>query len=364
MRTLVAAWTAACLLLAGGEIAPVSACSNFCLDTPDGPVFGCTLDLFTGDGLVFVNPRGVAKESPARGIDGEAATWISEFGSVTFNLAGRESAFGGMNEAGLVVSTMELLEGAFPEPDERPPFWIGVWAQYILDTCDEIDEVVERARTTRIQDSAPPTHYLIADADGNCVAIEWLDGELVTYRGDTLPVKAMTNISYGRALDALERGGFRWWQWREFNPGRSAQRFAGAHERNQAYDASRDPDAVSYAFGTLIDVVGMPNTKWSIVYNIAEREIWFGTRASQAGKHLSLHAFDFSCEAPPLMLDVNVQLEGNVEHAFGPYDHDINLAAFRGLCAGYNIDVSEELAIELVEHFESFECAEGERPVP
>jgi len=116
-----------CLLLICLPIGPARACTCFCLDTPAGPVFGSNLDLFIpGDGLVFVNRRGIAKESfPSQmGTTGKTAKWVSKYGSVTFNLAGREWAFGGMNEAGLVLGTMELLKSEFPERDERPALLI------------------------------------------------------------------------------------------------------------------------------------------------------------------------------------------------------------------------------------------------
>jgi penicillin V acylase-like amidase (Ntn superfamily) len=49
---------------------------------------------------------------------GAIARWVCRYGSVTFNLAGREFAFRGMNEAGLVIGSMEIRAGEFPEPDE------------------------------------------------------------------------------------------------------------------------------------------------------------------------------------------------------------------------------------------------------
>ncbi|MBW2618151.1 MAG: hypothetical protein JRC92_04690 [Deltaproteobacteria bacterium] len=122
----------------------------------------------------------------------------------------------------------------------------------------------------RVQDETTPSHYLVADADGNCAAIEYLDGRFVCHTGESLPVKAMSNMRYDRALAAFERGGPRWW-WS--NPGQSAERFAAAHARNESYDASRDTNAVSYAFGTLTHVVAATHTKWNIVYDIAKREV-------------------------------------------------------------------------------------------
>ena len=112
-----------------------SACTSFLMNTSEGPIFGSNLDLLIpGDGLVFINQRGVAKTGFQFTPNGEKAEWVSEYGSVTLNIAGREFAWGGMNEAGLVVSSLEVLASAFPEPDERKPLTIGTWAQYILDT--------------------------------------------------------------------------------------------------------------------------------------------------------------------------------------------------------------------------------------
>jgi choloylglycine hydrolase len=331
------------------------ACTTFCLDTPDGPIFGCNLDLFIpGDGLVFINQRGIAKKGFQKSTTGKTAQWTSEYGSVTFNLAGREFAFGGMNEAGLVVGSMELRASELPDRDERPPVTIGTWAQYVLDTCGDVAEAIQVDSKVRIEDSAPPVHFLVADAEGNCAAIEWLDGRLVCHTGDSLPVKAMSNMPYARALAACERGGPRWW-WS--NPGQSAERFAAAAARNDSYAADRDSNAVSYAFATLTEVVAAPHTRWSIVYDIAKREVWFGSVRSPNAKHLSLHTFDLSCGAPLLMLDVNAPLDGNVERFFTPYDHDVNLAVFRTLCDRYGINVSAEGAVELMRLFESFGCA-------
>ena len=40
---------------------------------------------------------------------GTPASWVSKYGSVTFNQYGRELPTGGMNEAGLVVETIERV---------------------------------------------------------------------------------------------------------------------------------------------------------------------------------------------------------------------------------------------------------------
>jgi hypothetical protein len=334
---------------------PASACTSFVMDTPGGPVFGANLDLFIpGDGLIFVNHRGVEKQGLHAGTTGETEHWVSEYGSVTFNVAGREFVWGGMNEAGLVVTSMELRAGEYPKPDERPAVLKGNWGQYVLDTCSSINDVIARVESVRVQDSEPTDHYLVADAAGNALAVEYLDGKLVYHAGGELAVKAMTNMRYDRALYAYEHGGTRWW-WS--NPGQSAERFATCQVRAETFDAARDTSAVDYAFDTLVHYVAAPHTRWNIVFDIADREIHYRSVQSPAGKRIALSAFDFACEAPFLMLDVNAKVEGDVEARFVPYDPAVNLSLFRTFCDRYGIDVTEEDSAGLMEFFDGFGCA-------
>ena len=103
IRKLPFATTLCCLLLICPLAYPSWACASFCLDTPDGPVFGTNLDpLISEDGLVTVNLRGVAKKGIRQSTTGERARWVSKYGSVTFSLAGREYAWSGINEAGVL----------------------------------------------------------------------------------------------------------------------------------------------------------------------------------------------------------------------------------------------------------------------
>ena len=353
MRTLAAA-TLCCLLLVSQPNDAVS-CTSFVMDTPDGPVFGTNCDLFIpGDGLVFANQRGVAKEGWQTSTSGEKLEWISEYGSVTFSLAGREFAWGGMNEDGLVINTLQLASGKLPKPDERPPLSDGGFVQYVLDTCGSVDDALGAIPQVRVEEKqSPPSHYLLADESGDCAAIEYIDGELVIHRDDALRVKAIANMPYARSAEAFERGGTRWW-WS--NPGQSAERVAAAETRSRNFDAARDTSAVNYAFGTLVYYVAAPHTRWNIVFDIAERELWFRSDQSPTYKHIALDSFDFSCDAPLMMLDVNTAIEGDVESHFTPYDRAVNRDVFSTFCARWGIKVSAEDTDELMRFFDEFEC--------
>jgi Linear amide C-N hydrolases, choloylglycine hydrolase family len=351
----------AAFLLAGVlAAAPAPACTSFCLDTPAGPVYATNLDLFEAtDGLVLINRRGIAKTNIRANPDGTTTAWTSKYASVTFNIAGRGLPWSGMNEAGLVLSPMQLMAAEYPKPDDRPPFDIATWTQYALDTCTDVADVIDVARRLRlVDDSGEPNHLMAADAHGSCVALEYLDGKLVCRTGDDLPVKAMSNMRYERALVAYDRGGPRWW-WS--NPGASAQRFATAADRMKAFDAIRDSSATMYALATLTRFVAAPHTKWSIVYDIPNREVVYRTDESPDLKHLALRDFGLSCDAPLRMLPVNAPLAGNVGPDFVPYDAAANLRIFRDACRTFGIDVSEEAAVGLMDLIDGFECASPKR---
>jgi len=362
MRTVSTA-ALCCLLLICLQDIPSRACTSFCLDTRDGTFFATNLDLSFGDGYVFVNQRGIAKEGYLQSATGETAKWTSKYGSVTFNVVGREFAWSGMNEAGLVVSSMELRTSTLPQPDERAPLGIADWVQYVLDNCATVQETIQLDSLVRVQDTAIPNHYLVMDADGQCAAIEYLDGRFVCYTGKELPIRALANATYAAGIAFIEHGVFP-----AVNPGASVERVAAAADKVERFGADPDASPVDYSLRVLTETVVAPKsfwrdlfnepyTRWNVVYDISRREVHFRTVDSPQVKRLLLGSFDLSCEAPLLMLDVNAEFEGNVERFFTPYDHDLNLKIFRDNCDRLGIEVSKEAAVELMEFFESFECA-------
>jgi penicillin V acylase-like amidase (Ntn superfamily) len=191
-------------------ISPPSAgqlCTSLCLDNGDHCVFGTNMDHSEVKvSQVFVNKRNVLKTGWESGTTGERLRWISKYGSVTINMAGYQLVWGGMNEAGLMISTMSLSETLEPKPDERPPLPSALWVQYLLDNYSKIEEVIASETLVRVENARD--HYLICDRTGACAVIELLDGRMVAYRGATLPVKALTNSTYQESLKALGDGDY------------------------------------------------------------------------------------------------------------------------------------------------------------
>jgi penicillin V acylase-like amidase (Ntn superfamily) len=339
---------------------PASACTSFCFDTPDGPVFGANMDLRWGDGLVFVNRRGLAKESYMSNPDGEAARWVSRHGSVTFNLVGVEMPWGGMNEAGLVVSTMQLSVTDCPVEGERFPMSGPTWVQHLLDTCATVEEVIAAQDSIRLRGDM--VHFLVADAQGACVIVEWLGGETIIYAGEDLPVHALANATYRDCLNYLKNGAVP-----AFNPGRSAQRVAAADHWTAQYNPDDELAASDWALGVLTEAVvdpkkwwkswfGEPYTRWSVAYDIARREIRFQTVDHAVVRSFDFANLDFGCDASTLMMDVNAELEGPVENSLRPFDSEWNYEVAREFLDRWGSELNDEQVSELTGFLEGFGC--------
>src|SRR5262245_10282323 len=151
-----------------------SACTTFFITKNGHMVFGRNYDWITATGMVCTNLRGMQKIS-MKAENGTTLSWVSSYGSITFNQYGKEFPTGGMNEKGLVVELMWLDGTKYPKPDDRPAVNVLQWIQYQLDKSATVDEVIATDKMLRITSHDTPLHYLIADAKGNAATIEFLD---------------------------------------------------------------------------------------------------------------------------------------------------------------------------------------------
>lgn len=293
--------------------APADACTTFCLRDDGRILFGKNYDWNVGDGLLVVNQRGLARTA---GVEGDKpASWVSRYGSVTFNQYGRDFPSGGMNEKGLVIELMWLEGVRYPTPDQRPAVDVLQWIQYNLDSHATVAEVLAADQKIRIKGEVP-LHYLVADRKGQVATVEFLDGRLVAHTGKDLPVAALTNSTYQQsetfrqtAKDPQGRG--------------SLERFARAADRVAKFDGEKG-DAVAYAFETLDQVAQGSYTQWSIVYEIDRGRIHFRTQSHRPIRTLSLAGLDFDCGHPVRVLSLDKKVEGDVAGHLVPYTREIN----------------------------------------
>jgi choloylglycine hydrolase len=349
------------LALAGwGAPAPVrrstveGACTSFCLDNGGHAVYGTNYDNEIWEGLLFVNKRGVTKTGWEAGTSGRYARWTAEYGSVTFNLAGVQMAWAGVNEAGLTISTMWLGGTRSPAPDERPPLVSPLWVQYQLDTCATLEEVMANDARVRIADTVD--HYLVCDRSGACAAVEFLEGETVFHTGDAMPVRTLTNHAYLKAVGA--------WQAGRLQDNNSLERFGIAADRVTDFQPGDAPSAVAYAFETLDRASGQATggtpTQWSIVFDTENLRVHFRTSRNPQVRSVDFAKLDFACGTPVEMLDVHAPLAGNISHKLGRYTFGANLQHTLNFLEKWGGTELSPLEVEVLERgVASFPC---ERP--
>jgi len=177
-------------------------CTAFVLDKDGFSLFGTNYDNQIGEGLIFINKRNVTKSYWEKDPVSNPAEWTSKYGSVTFNLVMNQDVWGGMNEKGLVITTLWLEESQSPEPDERPWLYSGWWRQYLLDNFSTVDEVIASDSLVRIKEFVE--HFLVSDRSGNCASIEFIDGKMVYHVGKTMPVNCLTNNTYKESLKSWQ----------------------------------------------------------------------------------------------------------------------------------------------------------------
>jgi penicillin V acylase-like amidase (Ntn superfamily) len=297
------------------------ACTTFFINHNGQLIFGRNYDWVTDAGLACTNQRGLYKTS-FKMADGESISWVAQYGSITFNQYGKEFPTGGMNEKGLVVELMWLDETKYPEADKRPSISVLQWIQYQLDNCASIEEVIATDKKLRITTTSAPLHYLIADANGNAAAIEFLDGKLHVHKGSDLPFPVLTNSTYQESkLTGTPKSSGNY----ESFQNNSIERFAKACRMVEQFtDNKISTPVVDYAFGILDNVSQGDHTKWSIVYDLKNKIIRFKTKSFITIKSISFSAFDFSCSIASKAFDMNQVGKDDVSKSFKNFTPDLN----------------------------------------
>ena len=328
------------------------ACTTFVIKNSDQQIFGRNFDWSMDDALLMVNKRGCTKRSITRPKEkGKKATWIVEYGSITFNQYGRELPMGGMNEAGLVVEAMALSDARYPKPDHRPYLGNAMqWRQYLLDTCATVAEVIAADNKVRISDKAPGLgiHVLVLDKNGDAAVIEFLNGHMKVHSGDELPVAVSTNDTYAKSLQCLRKN-----RPPLFDQGKSISRFIKAAKMTQDNRAETTDELVTFAFDTLA-AVSSERTQWRIVYDNKNMMVHFRTRTNPKIRRVNVSEFDFSRATPVKILDVNANLTGDVTNKFSAYTYVANRDQISRAYKSYGLPDKQLDA--LAKFPETFEC--------
>lgn len=191
--------------LSGEEIGNGFACTSFQVKNSDGEgyLFGRNYDFFK-------NPTLVLKSNPKKGYASISTCDLSHLGytleklpesiaSKALCLAAVYAPMDGMNEKGLCISIMALPKQPAWQDTGKPIAGTSIIMRLILDRCATVDEALEMIAGLDIRhdQSKGGYHYLVADAQGNCAAIEFdlFDGwkTMITRKGEGENSMLMTN---------------------------------------------------------------------------------------------------------------------------------------------------------------------------
>ncbi|MCL1125955.1 linear amide C-N hydrolase [Shewanella surugensis] len=113
--------------------------------------------------------------------------WQSKYSSITtanYNIATSD----GINEKGLTANLLWLANSQYPNPQKsqsRRPMSISIWAQYILDLCETVEDAINAMDNVYIVTAVIPEaqrkalcHLSIGDKAGNSAIFEYIDGIL------------------------------------------------------------------------------------------------------------------------------------------------------------------------------------------
>jgi len=288
------------------------ACTTFLLKTSGALLFCRNYDYDLGSGFIVINRKGVAKRSFISA-PFEPLEWVSKYGSVTFNQIGIDAPMGGMNERGLVIAQMALIESKYPVVKEGTALNQLEWIQYQLDTSQSLEEVIKNSMKLRIVPVATPVHYFISDSLGEIAVIEFLDGKIVVRSGDEVTIPVCSNMIYDQSKVVIkDYDGFggtkpiprKWKNIKDI--------IAIANSRIDSFQKNGKYNPIEYCFETLALVGSPERTQWSVVYDIKNMQIHFKSLGNKDTRTINFHQFDFDCKTAIQILDI--QTSNNLTH--------------------------------------------------
>ena len=180
--------------------------------------------------------------------------------------------FDGMNEKGVSMALLAVPEADMKNDDNKVTLNTTTAIRLVLDKAATVDEAIELLKQYNIYFSGDVTcHFLIADASGRSVIIEYYDGALQVIEADTDYQIASNFIAYH---DLKIGEGFT-----EFERYDAVEEVLKSNNNIVTTDECTD----------LLNKIGVYNNgidklQWSVVYNLTDKTglIWPHRNSSQA----------------------------------------------------------------------------------
>lgn len=298
------------LVLISINFSKVSADSAFFLESKEHILLAHNFDLNVSLGYWIENPRQVQKTSLT--INEKPFKWTSSFGSLTFNILGKDFPQSGINEAGLVVASLPMDGTIYPKFDNRQAIMSNQWVQYQLDNSSTVRQVLDSDKKIRIAPYGLRLHFLVCDKERKAVIIQILNGVMNSFAIDNerdCPV--ITDIGYSESVRSIR-------YYKDFGGGRklpdgkdSFGRFAKASRYVKSIyqtPIEKRPDLMKHSF-TALKSLSLSATRLSAVYDSFNLKVYYKTASNQQPKVLNLNDFKFDCSKASLVVEKDALLQ-------------------------------------------------------
>ena len=183
-----------------GSNQPAAACTGIRITPKDGSVVVARTLEFASDihSNVIVIPRATESVGTAPS-GGPGLRWKSKYGVVGANAFNLPSIIDGFNERGFGIGVFYFPGYAKYQEVQDVGNALAPWELpvYLLGNCAKVGEAVEAVRNVHVGNVVqndmgfvPPCHYILNDASGRCVVLEYVGGELKVHDN---PLGVMSN---------------------------------------------------------------------------------------------------------------------------------------------------------------------------
>ena len=307
-----------CLIIVLNNAHNTYACTAFIIKSNEKILLAKNLDWPINDGMIIVNKKGLLKAAHVNSKD--KISWVSKYGSISFNQFGKEFPLGGINEMGLIIEELNNW-GEVPEQDSiiLNEFQL---VQFILDNFSSIKEIKNIVHKITVEPVFINLHHLLSDKQGNVAVIEFYNSKLYFYEGEEIEYLVLSNNHYENSIKYIKN-------FQGFGGNLSIPKTNTSNDRfvktalllNKLEDHEK-LSKVDYAF-QILDSVKQDDTQWSIVYNNDKLTIHFLADGVNR-KKIELKDFDFSCNTPIVCYPIKSADIGNISKHFIKYSPEIN----------------------------------------
>lgn len=315
-------------------------------------------DWGTGHGMVIVNKRNVQKKSLLINSSDVALTWVSKYGSLTFNQFATEMPMGGINEKGLVVESTQLNETAYPTSDSRPSLNELQWIQYLLDNYESISEIEQGLNEVRLTGLFGNFHFLVCDRSSSCLVIESLLGNLVTHAA----AKVVTNNNYLTSQEHLALFDGFGGSLPIPTDNSSLSRFVKINHQLSVFRGGQRNNVIETSFTMLNSVrhaftTEGKTTVWNLIYDNEHLKVHFVHTLVGMKKFVNFADLDFSCSLPRKVYNIEShQGSSDIAGDLLDYKKSLNQRIIQLSLSDMLLELSPEQIEKLIQIPDTFSC--------